>query len=150
VTSRETIYRTVSYDEAFSFLFTYVPEAEPLTTMAAVLGEGCEVQVDPVSRRGYIFGPAWWESAVQPGEGECDTWTVEEMSASELLYTELLPEFLEQARRTPRNPVVLRGLVHEIAFVHELLATVPAPTPRKHSPLRHPGRTVSRTLRCLY
>jgi hypothetical protein len=116
---------TGSLDDMVTFLDQDYPTAELLPALTAALGEEYQVLVDPSTTRAYIGGPAWWESAVQPGEGECDTWTVEEMTIAELLDTEQIAAAIGEAESRRHDPRDLE-LLEEAARVRALPAHGPS------------------------
>jgi hypothetical protein len=111
---REEIIKTGDLDDALSMLADEAPHAEFLEAMTQVLGDDYEVQLDEKAALAYIAGPAWWESYTQPGEGECDTYTVERMLPSELLATKLIADAIAYATV---QPDLHRNLLQEVARV---------------------------------
>jgi hypothetical protein len=112
----ETIIRTTNLDDAIFMLEDEEPGAEQLSAMSRAMGEDeyC-VFLDEASATAYIAGPAWWESAVQPGEGECDTYTVEKMPAARLLTLKPIADAVEAARNLGRQNADLQREADQVA-----------------------------------
>ncbi|MFI7643421.1 hypothetical protein [Nonomuraea sp. NPDC049400] len=115
----EEIIRTGDLDDALAMLTQDAPDGEFLEAMTRVLGEDHHVPLDEGAGLAYIAGPAWRESSTKPGEGECDTYTVDRMLPREVLAVPLIAEAIGQASA---NPDQHRALVEEVARVQAAAA----------------------------